>query len=286
MLYYMCLVFCHIVLLVNGRPYIVGENIFDEIFNQYNKYVRPATDEAQTVIVRHGFHLIKILECDGTTLKAETWLPLSWTDPRLVWSLDDYNQKTLISSVDQVWTPDIVLLNNPSYQAGNAYSPRVSITNQGGVYWLPVTTIATNCQSNAPYSDTISCVFTFGSWTYDGSLIDIYAMYDSIDVASYVDNSQWEYVTSTTVRNVKTYPGLSEPYIDVTYNITIRERVSHKTESVNTSSKNGETSNSQRIQIQIFDVESEVIEKKEESSETTTDGTNPSESTESTIGDR
>jgi len=44
-------------------------------------------------------------------LKAETWLEMSWIDPRLVWSLDFFSIKSLSLPSDLMWTPDIVLYN-------------------------------------------------------------------------------------------------------------------------------------------------------------------------------
>jgi nicotinic acetylcholine receptor len=36
--------------------------------------------------------------------------------------------------------------------------------------------------------------------------------------------SEWEFVGVTKARNVRTYACCSEPYIDITYNVTVRRR--------------------------------------------------------------
>lgn len=203
---------------------MIEEEVLEEILYNYNKLARPATAKEPTVIVKHGLNLIKVIECDGKTLKAETWLEMSWIDPRLQWSLDIYDIKTLSIPSDLLWTPDIVLYNNPSSHAGNAYNPRVFIFNSGSVSWFPPTTIVTNCVQSEYDIKTVFCLMTFGSWSYDEKAVDIELMYNDIELRDYQENSKWELRNSTVVRNVRKYPCCPEPYADVTYNITLRRR--------------------------------------------------------------
>lgn len=252
-------------LIVYGRPDIIEEEVLDEILYSYNKLARPGTLENPTVVVKHGLNLIKIVECDGRTLKAETWLEMSWIDPRLVWSLDFFDIKSLSLPSDLMWTPDIVLYNNPSSHAGNGYNPRVFIFNTGSVSWFPPTTITTNCDESENDPKTVFCLMTFGSWSYDGKAVDIQLLYDDIELRDYVENTEWEYVNSTIIRNVKRYPCCPEPYADITYNITIRRRDKPTTSGAtvnipgltNGVVKNNQTHGNQNTNIEITNTESQ-----------------------------
>ena len=64
----------------------------------------------------------------------------------------------------------------------------------------------------------------FGSWSYDGTALDIQLSSDFVYTEDYVENSEWEYINSTATRDVKTYECCPEPYPYVTYNITLRRR--------------------------------------------------------------
>lgn len=260
-----------VIVLVYGRPDLIEDDALEEILNNYNKLARPATVSKPTVTVKHGLNLVSIKECDGQTLKAETWLEMTWVDPRLEWSLDDYNIKSLSLPSDLFWIPDIVLYNNPASHAGNAYNPRVTILHNGTVSWFPPTTIFTNCDESDHDSKIVYCFMTFGSWSYDGKAVDIQLKYNNIELRDYHENSAWEYVNSTVVRNMIKYPCCPELYADVTYTITLRRRdqVSDvkngqrartgETDTTNTPDEvNANTENVNKESVNMVETETEV----------------------------
>ncbi|XP_071181849.1 neuronal acetylcholine receptor subunit alpha-9-II-like isoform X1 [Mytilus edulis] len=219
---------------VHGRPDMIEEEILDEILYNYNKLARPGTIEHPTVKVEHGVNLIKIEECDGKTLKAMTWLPIAWTDPRLAWSLDFYDLDALTLPSDLLWTPDIVLYNSPSSHAGNAYNPRVYIFNSGSLSWYPPTTITTNCEGSEIDNTVIFCLMRFGSWSYHGRALDIVLSSDFVDTEDYIEHPEWEYVNSTAYKAVQMYACCPEAYPYVMYNITLRRRDNSQSYNVET----------------------------------------------------
>lgn len=106
---------------------------------------------------------------------------------------------------------------------------------------------------------------TFGSWSYDGKAVDIQLLYDDIELRDYVENTEWEYVNSTIIRNVKRYPCCPEPYGDITYNITLRRRDKPATSgatvnipgSTNGVVKNDQIHGDQNTNIEITNTESQ-----------------------------
>ncbi|XP_071181850.1 neuronal acetylcholine receptor subunit alpha-9-I-like isoform X2 [Mytilus edulis] len=232
MMYFVWIACC--ILTVSGRPDMIEEEILDEILYNYNKLARPGTIEHPTVKVEHGVNLIKIEECDGKTLKAMTWLPIAWTDPRLAWSLDFYDLDALTLPSDLLWTPDIVLYNSPSSHAGNAYNPRVYIFNSGSLSWYPPTTITTNCEGSEIDNTVIFCLMRFGSWSYHGRALDIVLSSDFVDTEDYIEHPEWEYVNSTAYKAVQMYACCPEAYPYVMYNITLRRRDNSQSYNVET----------------------------------------------------
>jgi hypothetical protein len=74
----------------------------------------------------------------------------------------------------------------------------------------------------------------FGSWTYDGNEIDLVHMcaenetsssiiQNGISFADFYPNVEWDVLQGTAIKNLKKYPCCPEPYIDVTFEITIRQ---------------------------------------------------------------
>uniref|UniRef100_A0A3B5MSJ1 Uncharacterized protein n=1 Tax=Xiphophorus couchianus TaxID=32473 RepID=A0A3B5MSJ1_9TELE len=70
--------------------------------------------------------------------------------------------------------------------------------------------------------DIQKCELKFGSWTYDGWLLDL-QMTDA-DISGYMPNGEWDLIGVPGTRNEVFYDCCKEPYPDVTFVITIRRR--------------------------------------------------------------
>ena len=101
-----------------------------------------------------------------------------------------------------------------------------SIDYTGMVTWFPPTVYKSSCQINVAYYpfDEQICKLKFGCWTYDGNVVDLYPISDYADRRDYWENGEWQIVQSPGKRNVVIYPCCSEPYVDITFEITIRRR--------------------------------------------------------------
>ena len=87
-----------------------------------------------------------------------------------------------------------------------------------------------------PYDEQL-CVLKFGSWTYDGFQIDLKhigqdkagvdhldVITHGIDINGYYRSSEWDLLNVPAQKNEKYYTCCSEPYPDITFNITIRRK--------------------------------------------------------------
>lgn len=66
----------------------------------------------------------------------------------------------------------------------------------------------------------------FGSWTFDGSKLNLefYQNSSKADMSNFVRNGEYELVSANAVRSVITYACCPAPYIDLTYTVKIRRR--------------------------------------------------------------
>jgi len=106
----------------------------------------------------------------------------------------------------------------------------VVLTHDGGVQWLPQAIFKSSCSINIQYFpfDTQICKMKFGSWTYDGSKINLELLYEGeegFDLTEYIENNEWSIYHSSAKRNVIKYlccPG--EPFVDITFYLNIRRQ--------------------------------------------------------------
>ncbi|CAG2167596.1 unnamed protein product [Oppiella nova] len=114
------------------------------------------------------------------------------------------------------------------------------IHDNGKVVWNPPAIYKSSCNIDINYFpfDQQECFMKFGSWTYDGDKVDLKHMntIDTIDsdAESVVDygmdlsefyiNVEWDIMTVPAMKRIKYYSCCPEPYIDVTFNITLRRK--------------------------------------------------------------
>jgi len=110
------------------------------------------------------------------------------------------------------------------------------------------------CAINIEYYpfDIQDCYMKFGTWTYDGQLIDLdhlsaknnksyerelkalsnnvgvstklYEIDVGIDMSDYYESVEWDILSIPAQKNIKFYDCCKEPYIDIYFNITLRRK--------------------------------------------------------------
>ena len=105
----------------------------------------------------------------------------------------------------------------------------VTVHYYGSVRWIPPAIYRSSCQidmRNFPF-DEQTCHFKFGSWTYDGTKLDLmfYEGLADVDTREYIDSSEWDILRTSARHHVRYYPCCDdEPYPDLTFNLTLRRR--------------------------------------------------------------
>ncbi|KAM3625029.1 uncharacterized protein V6R79_005875 [Siganus canaliculatus] len=141
---------------------------------------------------------------------------------KLRWDPDDYLGITIIRvPSDRIWLPDVVLYDNSDGRFEGTVTKAV-VKYDGTISWTPPANYKSACTIDVTFFpfDLQNCSMKFGSWTYDGSQVDITLEDFHVDKRDYFDNGEWEIVKATGSRGLRTDGSSSYPTI--TYSFIIR----------------------------------------------------------------
>ncbi|OXA57248.1 Acetylcholine receptor subunit beta-like 2, partial [Folsomia candida] len=209
------------------------------VISNYNPLIRPVANDSDRVAIKLGLKLSQIIDVNmkNQILTTNVWVEQMWIDYKLVWDPDNYGgTKELYIPSEKIWCPDIVLFNNAdgNYQPNTMAKATIHFT---GLIVLTLPAIYKSfCEINVEYFpfDEQTCFLRFGSWTFDGNEVDLQHLFQEsdsdvvqvgIDLTEFHLSVEWDLLEVPCRRNVETYPCCDEPYIDLTFNITIRRKM-------------------------------------------------------------
>lgn len=96
-------------------------------------------------------------------------------------------------------------------------------TNQ----WYAPTEFKSICKIDITYFpfDRQKCPLKFGSWTYNGDILNFMNHRNSADLSQYIPSGEWNLLEAPAKRNVVPYSCCPSPFIDVTFTICVQRRV-------------------------------------------------------------
>jgi len=199
-------------------------NLIRSLMEDYDNGINP--DSAD---VKFGISLLGLdLDAEENTLNTNVWLRTKWQDSRLAWDTKVFPIDVLRVESSRVWHPDVTLYNSaePFDYKTSCVDTNVVVYPSGEVLWVPPCQMKSPCKNNLkthPYGEQV-CTIKFGSWTYDNDIMSLgfFNNETTIDLTDYQKLNEWKVVSTSGVLNTKTYPCCSEPYSDITYNVTIR----------------------------------------------------------------
>ena len=116
---------------------------------------------------------------------------------------------------------------------------KATLYNNGRVHWEPPAIYKSSCTIDVefyPFDEQL-CTMKFGSWTYDGYQVDLKHIRQEasgvgegdiikkgIDLKDFYPSVEWDLLGVPARKNEKYYTCCSEPYPDITFNITIRRK--------------------------------------------------------------
>jgi len=93
-----------------------------------------------------------------------------------MWVPHDFGNITVLRvSSSEVYIPDIMLYNAAEFQKEALVKTNVLVYSNGLIMWVPPGTYKSSCRLNLknwPFDEHL-CFLKFGSWTYDGYIVDI-----------------------------------------------------------------------------------------------------------------
>ncbi|XP_061122833.1 cholinergic receptor, nicotinic, alpha 11 [Syngnathus typhle] len=209
----------------SGGPH--QRNLLKSLLKDYNRMERPVGNDSHPLTVTFSLSLIQIMDVDekNQVLTSNMWLRMSWFDHYLQWNQSEHpGVKNLRFTTDQIWTPDILLYNSADDDFDSTFKTNVLVNSSGYAEYLPPGIFMSTCNVDVRWFpfDIQKCVLKFGSWTYDGWLLDL--QMNDADVSGYMPNGEWDLIGVPGARNVVFYDCCKEPYPDVTFMVTIRRR--------------------------------------------------------------
>jgi len=215
-----------------------AKRLYDDLLSNYNKLVRPVVNTTDPLTVRIKLKLSQLIDVNlkNQIMTTNLWVEQFWFDYKLVWDPAEYGgvQQLHVPS-DHIWRPDIVLYNNADGNFEVTLATKATLWWNGLVEWKPPAIYKSSCEIDVEYFpfDEQTCVMKFGSWTYDGFQVDLRHMCEidgsnvvalGIDLSEFYMSVEWDILEVPAVRNEKFYTCCDEPYLDITFNITMRRK--------------------------------------------------------------
>ncbi|KAF5271841.1 hypothetical protein FQA39_LY07981 [Lamprigera yunnana] len=231
-----------------------AKRLYDDLLSNYNRLIRPVSNNTDTVLVKLGLRLSQLIELNlkDQILTTNVWLEHEWEDHKFMWDPAEYGGVTeLYVPSEHIWLPDIVLYNKYGiklyflnhnvicFSADGEYvvttMTKAVLRHTGKVLWTPPAIFKSSCEIDVRYFpfDQQTCFMKFGSWTYDGNQIDLKHINQKIgedkvdvgiDLREYYPSVEWDILGVPAERHEKYYPCCVEPYPDIFFNITLRRK--------------------------------------------------------------
>ncbi|CAG7672464.1 unnamed protein product [Allacma fusca] len=215
-----------------------AKRLYDDLLSNYNKLVRPVVNTSDVLKVWIRLKLSQLIDVNlkNQIMTTNLWVEQSWYDYKLIWDPNEYGGvKMLHVPSDHIWRPDIVLYNNADGSFEVTLATKATLHHNGLVEWKPPAIYKSSCEIDVEYFpfDEQTCILKFGSWTYDGFKVDLRHLEEvegsnvvlyGVDLSEFYPSVEWDILEVPAVRNEKFYTCCDEPYLDITFNITMRRK--------------------------------------------------------------
>lgn len=93
------------------------------------------------------------------------------------------------------------------------------IKYNGAVTWTTPASYKSACMMDVTFFpfDRQNCSVKFGSWTYDGTMVDLVLKSHQVDRSNFFDNGEWEILSATGIKRTRQDGRLSYPFITYSF---------------------------------------------------------------------
>ncbi|XP_043224848.1 acetylcholine receptor subunit alpha-like [Amphibalanus amphitrite] len=215
-----------------------AKRLYDDLLSNYNKLVRPVVNVTDPLTVKIKLKLSQLIDVNlkNQIMTTNLWVEQHWEDYKLKWEPGEYGGVTMLHvPSDHIWRPDIVLYNNADGNFEVTLATKATLFSDGKVEWKPPAIYKSSCEIDVEYFpfDEQTCVMKFGSWTYDGKQVDLRHVEEEppddrvkigVDLTDFYLSVEWDILDVPAIRHEKFYTCCNEPYLDITFNITMRRK--------------------------------------------------------------
>ncbi|KAK6169466.1 hypothetical protein SNE40_020516 [Patella caerulea] len=205
--------------------------LYKDLFSDYGSGLVPRGNETGSVTIGMGIEFNSNIDMDEIKeqLGVTVVFVKEWTDERLMWDPNRYGGISILKMpASIVWLPDIVLFNG----VGEEFTfnkDKVILYNSGKVYWMHSVRLLIKCNVDLikfPFDKQV-CKFSFGSWGYNGNIVNITYFRGDASKSIYVvgpSGNDWK-ITDHSVRLLETYYSCCpEPYQTMEYRVTLERK--------------------------------------------------------------
>uniref|UniRef100_A0A8D8VS29 Neuronal acetylcholine receptor subunit alpha-7 n=1 Tax=Cacopsylla melanoneura TaxID=428564 RepID=A0A8D8VS29_9HEMI len=206
------------------------KRLLANLLDTYNTLERPVANESDPLQLSFGLTLMQIIDVDekNQIVATNSWLKMEWNDVNLRWNSSEYGGiKDLRIPPHRIWKPDVLMYNSADEGFDSTYPTNVVVRSNGSCVYIPPGIFKSTCKIDItwfPFDDQ-HCDMKFGSWTYDGSQLDL-ILKDELggDLTTFITNGEWYLLGMPGKKNEVQYECCPETYVDITFTIQIRRR--------------------------------------------------------------
>ena len=226
-----CFLYLGLITLVSNVNSINDEQILrNHIFKDYDKNIRPVEYYNNTIPIEIGIAIQNLESFNQIqeNIDINLWLRKSWNDNNLKWNSSISNISFLSVDLDEVWVPDIELLNAASKPEIYTLKGGLNLYNSGLIMWSNPAIYSYSCSLELHFFpfDEQTCTMKFSSWIYDNSQLYL-KPYDQIekqiDVINSFSHSEWE-IDKVILEHFNTTRNCCDNIVfsEIDYSITLR----------------------------------------------------------------
>ncbi|KAH3830499.1 hypothetical protein DPMN_103743 [Dreissena polymorpha] len=204
------------------------ENLYERIFNGYDKRVFPLLNQSETVIVSVDVLVVSINKFDEISgnIDITVAFKLIWQEQRLTWIPSDFGGKTsILIDPQDIWRPQLLLRQSFDSVQDIGNTPLlIRLFFNSSVYWFPATVMSVSCTVDVTYFpfDIQICNITIVGWVYRNDEIVLSVSSSTIDKSFYIENTQWDLLNDSSLQNQTT--------TDIAPSFTIQLKLKRKSE--------------------------------------------------------
>tara|TARA_B110001469_G_scaffold107518_1_gene107772 strand:- start:838 stop:2352 length:1515 start_codon:yes stop_codon:yes gene_type:complete len=209
------------------------KHLLNHLFENYDKTSRPVKNFKDPVSIEMGLG-VQTLESFNQmeeSLALNIWLRSNWRDENLAWY--NYSNLTFLSvSPDDIWTPDVELLNAASKPEIYTLKGGLNLYNEGSIMYSKPGIYKYSCSLNLkmfPF-DKQNCTMIFGNWIYSNNYVYLQPYKDEskqIDILDSFSHSEWEIETVNIVQRNETRDCCPNEEFNTLYYSFILKRYPH-----------------------------------------------------------